>query len=126
MAFLADHMDLQGQVTSNHDQNQERRIIYRRYFLIVIPVLLVIISLVFFLLYMMIGRMRKSTNAHINALRKYTYEGIEEVRADYINEIKRRVKKISTKLKESKRQFKTQNRPPELVSGKKRKKKRKK
>jgi len=65
------------------------------------PLLLLLIITVSTILYLMIVRNRKSSEIHINALRKYTLQGMEEVREDYIKEIKRRAKKLTVKLKGS-------------------------
>ncbi len=74
---------------------------FKTVYFITVPVLLLVALTVFAILFVLLTRHRNSTNTKIKALRKYTHEGIEEVRADYVKEIKRRVKKITSKLKRS-------------------------
>ncbi len=80
---------------------QESKRIFKTVYFVTVPVLLLVVLSILAILLILISRHKNSTNAKMNALRKYTYEGIEEVRSDYVNEIKRRVKKIAAKLKGS-------------------------
>ena len=80
--------------------NESRRKIIRLFF-VSGPLLFLLLITVSIFLYLMIVRNRKSTEIHINALRKYTLLGMEEVREDYIKEIKRRAKKLTVKFKGS-------------------------
>ncbi len=63
------------------------------------PLLLFITIAVSMVLYLIIVRNRKSADIKMNALRKYALQGMEEVREDYVKEIKRRLKKLTSKLK---------------------------
>jgi len=80
---------------------KESNRVFKTIYFITVPVLLLVAMTVFAILLVLLTRHKNSTNAKINALRKYTLDGIEEVRADYMSEIKRRVKKIAATLKGS-------------------------
>ncbi len=80
--------------------NESKRKISRLFF-ISGPLLLLLIITVSIILYLIIVRDRKSTDNKINALRRYALQSMEEVREDYIKEIKRRAKKLTAKFKVS-------------------------
>jgi hypothetical protein len=87
------------EIEQSHVRLEESKRAFKTVYFVTVPVLLLVALTILAILLVLLSRHKNSTNAKMNALRKYTYEGIEEVRSDYVNEIKRRVKKIASKLK---------------------------
>jgi hypothetical protein len=70
----------------------------RRTVLIAVPSLLIIILIASAAFFLLLNRYQRKTDASIRTLRKYTYEGLEEIRTDFTDEIRKRVKKILTRF----------------------------
>lgn len=97
---------------------KENKRVFKTIYFITVPVLLLLALTVFTILMVLLTRHKNSTNAKINALRRYTIDGIEEVRADYMSEIRRRVKKIAAKLKGSGKKKKGKSKKGKSKKGK--------
>lgn len=89
------------EIEQSQGKLQESKKLFRTIYFLTVPILLLVAISIFVILLVLLTRQKNSTNAKLNALRKYTLDGIEEVRADYMSEIRRRVKKITAKFKGS-------------------------
>lgn len=78
---------------------QESRKKFSSILYVTVPILLLITLVLTAFLYVMVRKYKNSADLQINSLRKYTYEELEDVKAGYVDEIKRRVKKLATKFK---------------------------
>ncbi len=87
------------ELEQNKNKLEESKKVFKTIYFVTVPIVFLFVLSAFIVLLVLLSRYKTSTNAKFIALRKYTYEGIQEVRADYLHEIKRRVKKIAGKLK---------------------------
>ena len=87
------------QIEVNDVKLRESRTKFKRSLFVSIPVLFIIFVLMAVFLFLLIQKNKSRTEIQLNALRKYTYDELEDVKAGYVDEIKRRVKKIAAKLK---------------------------
>lgn len=93
----------EAEIEINDEEVLESRKKFKRALFISIPVLFIISVVLAVLLFLMVQKHKSFTETQINALRKYTYDELEDVKAGYVDEIKRRVKKIAAKLKPGKK-----------------------
>lgn len=85
-------------VVSTRAALEENRRSARQMLLIAVPSLLIIILIASLLFFSQLSRYQKRTETSIRTLRKYTCEGIEEMRTGYAEEIRKKVKKMFTKF----------------------------
>lgn len=98
--------DAKERIERNDKTYQEEKSKLRISLFIAVPVLLIVPFVLAASLFLLLRRYRIKTEFQINALRKYTYEELDDVKAGYMDEIKRRVKKVTVKLKPSLRKEK--------------------
>ena len=98
-----------GQMTvmNKHLINAEKDKI-RRIFYIAGPALLALILISTVLFFLLITRQAEQTDRKIMALRKYTYNEVDETRSELLNSFKKRIKKLREKMKEDRKDTRDQ------------------
>jgi len=90
-------------VMNKHLINAEKEKV-RRIFYIAGPVLLALILIFTVLFFLLISRQAEQTDRKIMALRKYTYNEVEETRSELLKSFKKRIKKLREKMKEERKE----------------------
>ncbi len=89
-------------VMNKHLINAEKEKV-RRIFYIAGPALLALILISMVLFFLLISRQAEQTDRKIMALRKYTYNEVDETRSELLNSFKKRIKKLREKMKEERK-----------------------
>ena len=90
-------------VMNKHLINTEKEKV-RRIFYIAGPALLALILISTVLFFLLISRQAEQTDRKIMALRKYTYNEVEETRSELLKSFKKRIKKLREKMKEERKE----------------------
>jgi len=98
--------ELQQSIGTTRAVIAERSQRFNRIIFIAVPSLLILILLSTLIFFWLISRLQQRTDSQIRTLKRYTYEGIEEIRTDYVQEMKRRLKKFSSRLKKNEKKAK--------------------
>ncbi len=100
----SENLEKKLQLAEAEIENNDRKLLeekkrFRQALFITVPILFIVSVVLAALLFLLVRKYKNTTDFQLNALRKYTYDGLEDVKAGYAAEIKRRVKKITAKLK---------------------------